>query len=788
LESISDRLNERDLVVKLNTGGGKTTIGLLYLKHLLDKYQQPAVYLVPNNQLAEQVIAEGANVGIDVCLWRRGETFAPDAALRCEALIVCTYEKFFNGRSTFLRQRIMPCAIVLDDVHAGIESVRKCFAAVIPDSARAQLLTLLEDGLSQNDPTLWAGISREASDAILEVPFWIQHQHQDEITSILARHAEVGDLTFSWSNIAQSLDQARIFLSGTSAYIQIDPASVERVPHFTAAKHRLFMSASVHDGAVLVRELSCSPDAAANPVDATGETSVGERMVIVPSLIHPDFSDSDLIEIARTVAGTANVVVLVPSFAHAKKWQEAGAIVADNNSVQQGIDVLRKSASGNIVVFAQRYDGVDLPDTACRLLIIDGLPTAESLADRHDSSASNAAAGLRSKRAIKVEQGLGRAVRSASDYSAVILAGRDLASFIARTDVVNGLSPYTVRQLEIGRDVSQALKGTENVVSGVIDTIGQMLRRDGGWKSYYSQQIGQVSVSDELKDRVMKRIACAALEREACKLSMARNYAGAQSALQRAADLVSEPDLRGLIKQSAARYGYFFDEASAMRMQSSAYADNPNVSRPPMLVPAQLRRLTRQAEAISHWLQSFTDYNAALIALDALKASLNFANRYGVVEEAVRELGALLGAESIRPDRDFRRGPDNLWIFSAEAYIIEVKNEKSANLSKGDAQQLQSSILWVEQNYRGLSDINAIILSDVARADEVDDFAFGAKIWSQADIYSIVDQLRKLASAAATQGSLFASSPMNIQGMLATHGLLPTQFRSLGGVVKSRYG
>lgn len=780
LSALSARVDERDVVVKLNTGGGKTTIGLLYLKHLMDRYKEPAVYLVPNVQLAEQVLAEGGNIGLPVFQWKGRQPYPPDEALRCEGVIVCTYDKFFNGRSTFARQRLTPCAIVLDDVHAGIESIRAQFSAHLPVASVQALTSLLANALQEHDQVTWAGISKGASDAIMEVPFWVQGEHQAAIIQILSDVSDSDELKFSWPNIAPSIDRIRIFLSGTEGFITSDPPSLERVAHYVGAKHRLFMSASVHDGAILVRELGCSKEAALEPVDESGESSVGERMVIVPSLIDTEFSDAQLIEVAQVVSRTANVVVLVPSFAHARKWAEAGARVVSPDDISDAIFSLKKSASGNIVVFAQRYDGVDLPDNACRLLIIDGLPIAENLADKQEASRTSAVAGMRGKTAIKIEQGLGRAVRSSSDYCAVILAGRDVAGFISRSQVAKHLSPFTVRQLEIGRDVSSALRGTASVTQGIIDTVLQILRRDAGWKSYYQQEIAKASVSAGLREEIERRIATADLERDAQKAALSRDYAGAFQCMQRACDLIGDTDLRGVAKQSAAKYQHFYDREGAMRMQISAYGDNPQVSRPPMLMPAQIRRVTNQAESISAWLKSFTDPNGPILELGSIRSKLSFGAGHKAVEQAIQDLGSVLGADSTRPDSEYGRGPDNLWIFGEEAYVIEVKSDKRSHLAKTDAEQLQSSMLWVEQNCPGLSLRNAVVVSDVPTADMVDDFAFGVRVWSQEELNFIADRIRDLAAAAVSQGELFLSSAANIQGLLSGHELLPGQLRSLG--------
>lgn len=786
LEALSDRIEERDLVVRLNTGGGKTTIGLLYLKHMMDKLREPVVYLVPNSQLVEQVISEGANVGLRVLHWKPREPHAPDEAARAEAIIVCTYDKFFNGKSTFARQRITPCAIVLDDVHSGIESIRSNFSAELPTEAHTALLNLLTSALKEHDPVTWAGIAKGESDAIIEVPFWLQQRFQSQITQICAQFADSQELVFNWPNIAPAIELVRIYLSGQQAYITLDPPQVERVAHYSNARHRLFMSASIHDAGVLVRELGCDPQAAKRPVDASGESSIGERMVLVPSLIEPAFSDSDLISVALSVRQVANVVVLVPSFPRAEKWVAAGATLAKNESISEIIKSIRKSSSGNIVVFAQRYDGVDLPDSACRLLIVDGLPLAESLADRQDASKTGLVTGMRGKVATKIEQGLGRAVRSSSDYCAVILGGRDIASFISRSEVARNLSPFTVRQLEIGRIVSSALTDENGVANAVVGTINQLLKRDPGWKMFYQQEISKVDVSSETLSFIEGKVEIARLEREASRKALARDYVSASKLLQNAADAIDEPDLRGVAKQAAARYQFFFDQPSAMNLQLSAFGDNPNVSRPPMLMPAQIRKVTNQAESIATWLRSFTHPNGSLLTIDALMASTSFSQDYKAVEEAVRQLGELIGSESTRPDNLFDRGPDNLWLFGTEAFVIEVKSEKASPLSKGDAEQLQSSVLWLNQNYRGIEKINPIIVSNVVVADVADDFSFGARVWTQSDLEQILSQFRRLCSSAVTQGALFLSSPSNIQGLLGPHILLPGQLRSLGSLVAQR--
>lgn len=790
LELIDHRLADRDLVIKLNTGGGKTTIGLLYLKHKLDHLRRPVAYLVPTIQLLAQVVNEGRRIGIAVYPWLAGESYPPEEALNGKGVIACTYDKFFNGRSTFARAdvRLIPSALILDDVHAGIEAVRKCFCCELPPDARSEILGLLEADLKNLEPGAWMGVQQGDAGALLEVPHWVISTHLPELRKIVSKFTSDQKIMFAWQHLSSSLDLCRLVLSGKGASLALDPPQVERIPHYAEAQHRVFMSASMHDGAALIRELGCDVFAAAHPIELGGDAMTGERMVIVPTLANPDFSRDELGKVALLVKDQANVVVLVPSYVEAKFWEDLGAIVADNENIEARIEGLKRSEKGLIVVFVQRYDGVDLPDKACRLLIIDGLPYGEGLVDKADATAAGGVVGVRGKVANRMEQGLGRAVRSASDYCVAILAGRDVAGFISRGVVRDHFSPHTVRQIEIGEMVSKALDGSEDRVRDIFDTIMQCLKRDPGWKDFYAAQMKMdPSDVDGIARAAVNGRDVAAHERKALVLADSRNFLGAKDELQRAFGLsAADRRMRGVLKQMAAKYLYAVDQVQSMKLQASAYADNFNVSRPPAMLPADIRRVSSQAERIAEWLSEFNDKNGALIELDELRAKLSFARNYREVEVSIQRLGELLGSDSSRPDDLFNRGPDNLWVFGDTAFVIEMKSEKRAPLSKGDAEQLQHSLLWVEQNYPAIEKRVGYIGSNSLSADVIEDFAFGARVIEEGAFLEMVGRIRSLALSLCVQGPLFSGNPANVQKVLSDFKLTPAQLGALSKDVRQK--
>jgi replicative superfamily II helicase len=55
---------QRDTVIKMNTGGGKTTVGLLLLKSCLNEGVGPVVYVSPDHYLCSQVEKEASDLGL----------------------------------------------------------------------------------------------------------------------------------------------------------------------------------------------------------------------------------------------------------------------------------------------------------------------------------------------------------------------------------------------------------------------------------------------------------------------------------------------------------------------------------------------------------------------------------------------------------------------------------------------------------------------------------------------------------------------------------------------------
>jgi replicative superfamily II helicase len=123
-----ERRYERDLVVKVNTGGGKTIDGLIILQSHLNDGRGHALYVAPDKYLAIQVQEEADRLGI-------ATVDDPDNPryLSSDAIAVINTFKLVNGRSVFSSKRPTRApepigSVVIDDAHAALAISRKQLA------------------------------------------------------------------------------------------------------------------------------------------------------------------------------------------------------------------------------------------------------------------------------------------------------------------------------------------------------------------------------------------------------------------------------------------------------------------------------------------------------------------------------------------------------------------------------------------------------------------------------------------------------------------------------------
>lgn len=97
-----DKRNEKNTIIKMNTGSGKTVVGLTILQSCLNEGKGPAVYIVPDNFLIKQVCGEAIKLGIRVAYDNEGVKGEEDYYFKHnKAILVTNIHKLINGKSVF---------------------------------------------------------------------------------------------------------------------------------------------------------------------------------------------------------------------------------------------------------------------------------------------------------------------------------------------------------------------------------------------------------------------------------------------------------------------------------------------------------------------------------------------------------------------------------------------------------------------------------------------------------------------------------------------------------------
>ena len=491
---------ENDFIVKLHTGQGKTLIGLLMLQARLNQGSGPAVYLCPDHFLIAQTRAEAKQFGIATCV---ADDDLPEAFLDGKSILITSVQKLFNGRTKFglWSQSIDVGTVLMDDAHACADRIRQACTISLPRSYQAYgaLKSLFASDLEQQGAGTFADMENRKRGALLPVPYWAWSDRESEVATILAAESDRKDIKFAWPLLRDMLPRCQCVVSGQAIEIEPYTAPLDAFGSYANADMRIFMSATVTDDAFLVKGLKLKPETIAKPLTYDDESWWGEKMIVIPSLIHENLDD----HFVQKKFGTSDdrrkfgLVALVPSFERAKFWEDHGATVARSETIEELIGNLRNGDRDHTVVLANRYDGVDLPDSACRVLVFDGRPFSESLVDLQAEQVRPNSQATLMRTVRSVEQGFGRSVRGEKDYSVIILAGTDLVRLVRARSTKGLLSPQVAQQIEIGLEVSDLAKeevanGEKDPQKAFIDLIRQCLNRDEDWKAFYAEQMDAI--------------------------------------------------------------------------------------------------------------------------------------------------------------------------------------------------------------------------------------------------------------------------------------------------------
>jgi hypothetical protein len=199
-----------DCVVQMNTGGGKTLVGLLIAQSLVNETQGRVLYVCSTNQLVEQTASQARKSGFTPALYYASNRDNREAYEAGDTFCITNYAAVFNGLSVFPEHGVS--SLVLDDAHVAEGAIRSQFTVSIPRNHElfAKILNLFRPHFAN---TCFAPRLQDVTDnrwgAMIYTPMFVTWKHADELRQLLLLHGVDGDtqLKFAWSHLGEHLNR-----------------------------------------------------------------------------------------------------------------------------------------------------------------------------------------------------------------------------------------------------------------------------------------------------------------------------------------------------------------------------------------------------------------------------------------------------------------------------------------------------------------------------------------------------------------------------------------------------
>ena len=704
---------KNDLALVLNTGAGKTLIGLLIGQSLVNETKGKVFYLCGSIQLIDQTREKAEMYGLAVTTYHSGN-FSNHHFNQGNGVCITTYQALFNGRSKFRNDDI--AAIIFDDSHTAENLIKNCFSIEISQHTNESVF----NDLIQLFRPYYRSLGRLASfDELLTgkyervellPPFEVSN-NVAEIRAILERGdvAKNTDTLFSWHYLKDHLDLCSYFVSAGS--IQITPpfVPVDSLPYFSTETRRVYLTATLLGEDNFIRTFGRPPDQIIVPETPAGEC---ERQILFPLLTKNIVDDRVA---TQTLVQEQKALVITPNNYVAARWKDIAA-VPPTNLLTDEINKFKVSSGKDKIIITARYDGIDLPGDTCRVLVLDSLPMGAALIDKYQWSALRLSNTLRSLVACRVIQSLGRISRGMSDYGVVIVCDKNYVEWLQNSRNRAFLPSFIQKQLQLGVELSSDTSGVDELS----ESIDACLSRSTNWLEGY-ENFMEASVTEVNQMDKELLVGLAAAEMSFISHYWNRDYNRAAKKLINVINDAESVNV-GLAAWYACWIAQCCDKAGDSATSSFYYKKSNGLSRaiPRYIVQgggAPVLTFSDQVKKIG---------DALLIAAgnqvvypSKIKTELKFLDGSGTVnqtEQALMDLGKYLGFESIRPDNEHNAGPDILWIDSGVALALEAKTEKDSDYKKDEVGQLLSHVEWVKDHYPEVKTLTPLFVGPVRRA------------------------------------------------------------------------
>lgn len=486
-----NHMSHHDVAIELPTGAGKTLVGGLIGDYRRRVFRERVAYLCPTRQLARQTADKLSEYGIPNVLligrvktWNKADRARYTAA---NAMAVSVYSHVFNYNPALDDAQLL----LLDDAHAAESAVAGPWSLEITrdseESAYFDVLSALTDAL---DPLVLVRLrtetaeSRYRNDVYLASPLGVAAQaaHLEQILTAAADAGKISDEgVYALEFLRGHLDQCQVYLSHRRLLIRplIPPTLVH---HAFDNPARVYMSATLGAGGELERIFGRRTIKRIPIPEGWEKQGTGRRLFCFPQLTRDLAAEPEKVDswIAEVIEDHRRAVVLTPDTRTANAFTDTclpeDYTVLKANDVEDDLAVFTSEPEAALVL-NNRYDGIDLPDDNCRLVILAGLPARGDLQERFLHGSLGAVEVLQERIRARIMQGAGRATRNAKDYAAVLVLDDDLVSYVTRLDVQEAMHPEIHSELKFGYEHS-----IDSTSDEMLDNLGIFAEHGKEWR------------------------------------------------------------------------------------------------------------------------------------------------------------------------------------------------------------------------------------------------------------------------------------------------------------------
>jgi hypothetical protein len=729
-------LDASDVAIELPTGSGKTLVGLLVAEFRRTTLNERIAYLCPTRQLARQVGMQAAKYGIKAHVFVGRQRDYPEAEFSefqaSQAIAVTTYSGVFNSNPRIRDAQ----TLILDDAHGGENYIASMWSVGLTRTQNLELYKALAELIREGLPqAFYREIVEDTvkSDLIELVPGKVARKYASALEDLFDANLEEGSSSwYAWQLIKDHLSACNFFVSWDSMLLRpFIPPSLTHPP-FSQAKQRLYMSATLGAGGELER-ITGVKSIQRLPVPAGwDQRGSGRRLFLVPQVA---MSDEAAMKVALdAVQEFDRSLILLPSQRKQSEFvdelKNLGMRVLGASDIEDTLDPFLTSTKTALVMF--RYDGLDLPDEACRLLIMGGLPSGTNLQEGFLWSRIRASSLLRDRVLTRFTQGVGRCTRSDNDYAVVLIWGRPLVEFVLKRENRDILNPELQAELEFGIENSKDKKGDE-----FRDLWQAFVKQSEEWKAAEEAIVGLRERSTRHPDSISERLHSVVGEEVSHLYAMWNgDFEAALEAARKVADHLGGDETKGY------RGWWYYLSADASMALHETNGDSK------LLETAKdfLKRASGCCVAISWFARLARSAGQATevgdadeitaVAVENIRDRLTEWGLVGVrfereMVQALKDiqssdhksfhrglkiLGEMLGFRADLPKND--GAPDCIWSIGSSLYVVhEAKSEHTRDdpIGVNDIRQAQSHEDWLRANRSWNADTQIVCLIESPR-------------------------------------------------------------------------